>query len=120
MSFMPPSINQLKQEIGISALEESRLNDMLIKEKELKLELKGIQDQIKIQKDILTKILIENDIKEIPLGEDFNMQLIAGGTRLKVMSGKDIQKKYPHLIEQYPDLVTEVKSKDQMRITVKK
>lgn len=120
MSFMPPSIEQLKREIGLSALEESKLNDMLIKEKELKIELKEVQDQIKIQKDILTQVLIENDIKELPLGEEFKMEMVKGTIRLKVMSGKEIQKKYPHLITEYPDLVKEIKSKDHMRVSINK
>lgn len=120
MGFMPPSIEQLKQEIGIATLEEGGLNELLIKEKELKLELKELQGIIKVRKEVITEIMIENDVSEVPLGDDFTMQIIKGGTRRKVMSAKDIDKKYPRLLVEYPDLVTTVKAKDQMRIVVKK
>ena len=120
MSFMPPSNEQLKREIALSTLEEGNLNELLIKEKDLKMELKELQKLIKERKDVITEIMVENEITDAPLSEEYNMKIVRGGTRLKVMSGKDIIKKYPHLPIDYPDLITEVKSKDQMRIEVRK
>lgn len=122
MSFAPASKEQLKREIGIGALEESEMIELLQKEKELKKQLKELQSMISERKDTLAEILNDNDISDLPLGTsgDYTVNAIKPSKRVKVMSASNIKKKYPHLIIEYPDLVTEYTVKGYLKITTNK
>lgn len=122
MSFAPASTEQLKREIGLGALEESEMIDLLQKEKKLKKELKDLQSMISERKDTLAEILNDNDITDLPLGTGgaYTVNAIKPATRVKVMSATNIKKKYPHLVVEYPDLITEYTVKGYLKITTNK
>ncbi len=111
-----PTENELKVEAILSDIEH--IKEAIVELAELKAKVKAKEKIMKDHMKTLAQVMNDMDVDELPI-DNVTLYRVKGYSYSKVNSFKEIKKKHPEILENFPDIVSTVTVKPYVKYEVK-
>jgi len=116
-----PSQQELKEEPLRIFLDESALEELLTEKKNLQARIKEIDELTKEKLKLLMEEMRASGVDVLAIdNNNFVIEVIDGSKYFRTIAFSSLSKKFPELLDKYPELITEVNRKAHIRVSTVK